>query len=152
VWPTGELSGYHVSREIHQQLDQEARPIERRLRGVEVMGSGTVIRLFDRMSEEWEQQSDGARAPWYDHRVVCCVIRPGPNSADEADHIRRETAPKIAAAGVQIVLVESTPASLRQVSSAEIRTLIAAGDWNGLRARGYVDARICDALESRYTS
>lgn len=152
VWAAGELSGHRVCENLRKEILEQHGAIleERSLAGVEVMGSDTAIRILDAIASEWKATTERVREPRYRDRLVCCVIRRGPRADEEASHIINHTAPSVAAAGVRIIAVDTASPErfVEPVSSADVRALIAAGDWQGLRARSWLNPRVLAALEA----
>ena len=60
------------------------------------------------------------------------------------------TVPGAAAAGVRVLVIDTSRPGygIEGVSSADVRTLMTARDWNGLRVRGWLHPRVLEALES----
>jgi len=51
---------------------------------------------------------------------------------------------------VQVIMIDTARPehSVKPVSSAEVRDLMAVGNWEGLRARGWLHPRVLAALEA----
>jgi hypothetical protein len=151
VWPEGELSGYRVAFRIRQRLLALSSEVSREneIYGIEVMGSETAIRILEPIADEWRSERMAGIEPWFHDRVVCCLVRPGGDHAGDAEHLTAKIAPAITAAGVQLMLVDTEPGSLHDVSSEEIRSLISASNWEELRNGEYLHPRVLDALAHR---
>jgi hypothetical protein len=121
---------------------------ERILMGVEVMGSDAAIRILDENIADWDAADPSVRDSWYQGRVVCCLLRPGPDCAREMEHIEKHTARRAVDLGVELIVVnpESIYLALEAVSSTKIRELLAAGDLERLRARGWLHPKVLAAL------
>jgi nicotinic acid mononucleotide adenylyltransferase len=152
VCPWGEFSSYRACTRLREQLERECAGMlkGRSLTGIEVMGSDTAIRILDRVVEEWRATEVKGRQLWYQNRIVCCLIRPGPESTVEVEHILRITAPEAADTGVEIMLVDSTREALplEAASSREIRALVGRGDWDMLKARQWLHPQVLSSLET----
>jgi nicotinic acid mononucleotide adenylyltransferase len=152
VFPWGEFSSYKTCTRLREQLERECAGLlkGRSLTAIEVMGSDAAIRILDRVIEEWKASEVGERQPWYQKRIICCLIRPSPDSNVQMEHIQRITAPQTADIGVEIILIDATREGLplEAVSSTEIRELVARGDWDLLRALRWVHPKVLSLLES----
>jgi nicotinic acid mononucleotide adenylyltransferase len=146
----GEFRSYRLCNAIRVHLKQECAALRgRNLTGVELMGSDAAIRILDENIADWDSADPSVRASWYRGRVVCCLIRPGVDSAREKEHIERHTARRAADLGVELIVVDpkSTELPLKEVSSTDIRELLAAGDVEHLRARDWLHPDVLAALE-----
>ena len=146
----GEFRSYRLCRALREHLERECAALRgRSLTGVEVMGSDAAIRIFDANIADWDAADPRVRDSWYPGRVVCCLLRPGSDSAREMAHIEKHTARRVVDLGVELIVVdpESIHPTLEDVSSTEIRELLAAGDFELLRARGWLHPQVLAALE-----
>jgi len=152
VCPWGEFSSYKVCTRLREQLERECAGLlnGRSLTGIEVMGSDAAIRILDRVIDEWRALELDERQPWYQKRIICCLIRPGPESGVEIEHILKSTAPQAADIGVEIILIDSTREALplEAVSSTAIRELVGRGDWELLTARRWLHPKVLSSLET----
>ena len=147
----GEFRSYRLCRELREHLERECTALTgQRITGVEVMGSDTAVRIFDANIADWDAADPSVRDSWYTGRVVCCLLRPGSESAREIEHIEKHTAPRVVDLGVELIVVdpESVHPAVEDVSSTEIRELLAAGDFELLRARGWLHPHVLAALEN----
>jgi nicotinic acid mononucleotide adenylyltransferase len=145
----GEFRSYRLCTALHDHLTREYAALNGRiLTGVELMGSDAAIRILDQNIADWDAADPGARDSWYRGRVVCCLLRPGPDSAREREHIEEHTSRRAMDLGVELIVVypESICPPLEAVSSTEIRELLAAGDLEHLRARGWLHPQVLSAL------
>jgi hypothetical protein len=149
VCPRGEFSSYRACVRLCEQLERELLN-GRSVAGIEVMGSDTAIRILDGVFEKWSATEVDRGQPWYERRIVCCLVRPGPESSAEMEHIIRITAPRAADVGIQIILVDTTSevAPLETISSTAIRELVATDDWDALRALRWLHPRVLSSLET----
>jgi nicotinic acid mononucleotide adenylyltransferase len=144
----GEYRSYRLCAALREYLVRECGLRGRGLTGVEIMGSDAAIRILDKNIEDWDAADPAVRHTWYRGRVVCCLLRPGSNSAREREHIEKHTACRAIDLGVELVVVEpeSISPSLQAVSSTEIRDLLEAGDVERLRNRGWLHPDVLAAL------
>ena len=147
VCASGEFRSYRLCAALREYLERECVELKgHSLTGIEVMGSDTAIRILDGNIADWD--SSGARVPWYQRRVVCCLLRPGRDYAFEMAHIQKHTARRAADLGVEVVVVDpdSIHPPLEAVSSSEIRKLLAEGELEQLRARKWLHPGVLTAL------
>jgi nicotinic acid mononucleotide adenylyltransferase len=153
VCPWGEFSSSRVSVGLREQLQVEGSDFlsGRSLTGLEIMGSDTTLRIFDEILREWSKTESRRRKPWYQDRIIYCVIRPGLNTSEEKEHIRNVIAPEAAQVGIKIIIVDTTGTHtpLEPVSSRDIRKLVARRDWDELRALGWLQPQVLVAIENR---
>jgi nicotinic acid mononucleotide adenylyltransferase len=145
----GESRSHRLCAALREHLKRECSALKgRNLTGVELMGSDAAIRILDKNIADWDAADPGARDSWYQGRVVCCLLRPGPNSVGEKEHIERHTARRAIDLGVELISVnpEFIRPALEPVSSTEIRALLAAGDLELLRDRGWLHPQVLAAL------
>jgi hypothetical protein len=146
----GEFRSYRLCSMLREHLMRECAALRGRiLTGIEVMGSDTAIRILDRTIADWDAADPGARDFWYKDRVICCVPRPGQNLPVEISHIEKHTARRaMDDLGVELIVIDpgSIFPPLESVSSTEIRQLLAVGDFETLRARGWLHPRVLAAL------
>jgi hypothetical protein len=145
----GEFRSYRLCTALREHLEHECAELNgRSLTGIEVMGSDAAIRILDKNIADWD--GAGVRDFWYQGRVVCCLLRPGPNSAGEMAHIQKHTARRATDLGIKLIVVdpESIRPALETVSSSAIRGLLATGDLEGLCARGWLHPEVLAALAS----
>lgn len=148
----GEFSSYRACTRLREQLELQCAALlkGRSLTGIEVMGSDTAIRILDKVFEEWTAAEGDKGRPWYEGRTICCLVRPGPESSAEMEHILRITAPQTADIGIEIILVDTTQEAfpLEAVSSTEIRELVARGEWDKLKALRWLHPHVLRSLET----
>jgi nicotinic acid mononucleotide adenylyltransferase len=147
----GEFRSYRLCKALREHLERECAELRgRSLSGVEVMGSDAAIRIFDANIADWDTAEPSVRDSWYSGRVVCCLVRPGPDSAREMEHIEKHTTRRVVDLGVELIVVDSKSIhpALEEVGSTEIRELLAGGDFELLRARGWLHPRVLAALEN----
>jgi nicotinic acid mononucleotide adenylyltransferase len=144
----GEVSSNNACRGVQTQLEHYCFDVlnGRRLTGVEIMGSDTVVRIF---STILVQASSGASESTQRGRVVCCILRPGPETVAEREHIARVLAPGAATLGVELMLVEPKLGAppIESVSSSAIRELVSRRDWEVLRSKGWLQPAVLKAME-----
>lgn len=152
VCPWGEFSSYRACIRLREQLERECTGLlkGRSLTGIEVMGSDTAIRIIDRVVEEWRAGEVDKRQAWYQSRIVCCLMRPGREASIEMEHIRRITAPQAADIGVEIIPVDTTRevVPLEAANSTVIRELAGRGDWDVLKALGWLHPQVLSSLQT----
>jgi nicotinic acid mononucleotide adenylyltransferase len=144
----GEFRSYRLCIALREHLEREYAELNgRNLTGIEVMGSDAAIRILDQNIAEWDRADPGVRDSWYHGRVICCLLRPGPDSAGEMARIQKYTR-RAADLGVELIVVdpESIRPALEAVSSSEIRKLLAAGDLERLRAQRWLHPKVLAAL------
>jgi nicotinic acid mononucleotide adenylyltransferase len=144
----GEFRSYRLCAALREYLVRESSLKGRSLTGIELMGSDVAIRILDKNIADWDSADPAVRDSWYRGRVVCCLLRPGPNSAGEMEHIEKHTACRATDLGVELIVVEpeSICPALQAVSSTEIRELLEAGDLEGLRNHGWLHPEVLAAL------
>jgi hypothetical protein len=148
VRPFGVMSSYWATRRLLKEIEENGAAFlrGRRVRGVEVMGSDTFLRIFGDMAAEGAD-SNGAFGP-YEERVVCCVIRPG-SSEREKESVHK-LLPFAKDLRVDVAVIDSEDArvaALRDVSSKAICQLIRNGDWDRLRQEGWLHSEVLSALQ-----
>jgi nicotinic acid mononucleotide adenylyltransferase len=113
----------------------------RQIRGVEVMGSDTLRRIFKRLLREGEEATDYSD-------TLCCVQR-GPLGEEEQRHeaFLRSTADRFK---INLTLAHSTsdPPELINVSSTSIRDLMARSQWEQLASTKWLAPLALQALQS----
>jgi nicotinic acid mononucleotide adenylyltransferase len=120
VAPWAEFSSYRATRRLQQAIEsncseelQGRSPI-----GAEVMGSDTILRIVEKLLQEWEPRGSVTPQPWYSERLVCCVVRPGRNSRAEIEQIKTVIQPHAAAMGINVIVYAGEGANpLQEVSS-----------------------------------
>ena len=145
----GEFRSYRLCTALREHLERECAALKgRSLTGIEVMGSDAAIRILDENIADWDAADPGVRDSWYRGRVVCCLLRPGPDSAGEMEHIEKHTARRAVDLGVELIVVdpESIRPTLEAVSSTEIRELLTMGDLECLRDRRWLHPEVLAAL------
>jgi hypothetical protein len=145
----GEFRSYRLCTALREHLERECAELNgHSLTGIEVMGSDAAIRIIDENIADWDGADPGVRDSWYQGRVVCCLLRPGPDSVGEMAHIQKHTERRAADLGMELIVVgpESICPALEAVSSSEIRALLAAGDLERLRARRWLHPEVLAAL------
>jgi hypothetical protein len=144
----GEFRSYRLCSTLREYLVRDVALKGHGLTGIEVMGSDTAIGILDKNIADWDATDSKARDFWYPDRVVCCVPRPGSDSAAAMHHIEKHTARRVVDLGVEFILLDphSFGPALEPVSSTEIRQLLAAGDFEGLRAQGWLHPQVLSAL------
>jgi len=113
------------------------------------MGSDTVVRVFGKILAE---NSPKGLESTQQGRLVCCLLRPGTESAAQNKYIEGVLAPGAADLGAQLLLVEATfwEPSLEPISSSAIRELIAKGDWEELRSKGWLQPSVLNAIQPHH--
>ena len=112
------------------------------------MGSDTFLRIFGKMAKV-ATESDSELTP-YQERAVCCVIRPGINSASEREKVGK-LLPFAQDLRVDVTVFDSEDArvaALRDISSSSIRQLIRRRDWDRLQEKGWLHPEVLSALRS----
>ncbi|HKO41936.1 MAG TPA: hypothetical protein VJU84_01495 [Pyrinomonadaceae bacterium] len=146
----GEFSSNWACRGVRSELERACGDIlrGRRLTGVEIMGSDTVVRIFDKILME---HSSGTRGSAQQGRTVCCLLRPGPDKAAQRKHIESVLIPGSSELGVKLMIVEPTSSDppLEQISSSAIRELVSKGEWESLRSKGWLAPSVLEALQLR---
>ena len=152
VCSLGEFSSYRACTRIREQVERQCAGLleGRTLTGLEVMGSDTAIRIMDKLVEEWATTDVGGRQPWYHSRIVCCIVRPGPESSADTDRVLKFTAARAAEIGISVILVDGALEAfpLEVVSSTDVRELLQKRDWEGLRARRWLHPEVLRSLET----
>jgi hypothetical protein len=148
VCSKGEVSSNTVCRGVRSELEHYCFDIlnGRRLTGVEIMGSDTVVRIFGKILV---QNNSGKRGSTQRGRVVCCLLRPRLESTAERKQIERVLVQGAADLGVELMLAEPTPGEslLEPVSSSAIRELVSRSDWEALRSKGWLHPAVLKDLE-----
>jgi len=82
----GEFSSNRACRGIHNELQYHCFKVlgDRQLTGVEIMGSDVVVRIFDKVLNE---NSSKEKVMSWQNRIICCLLRPGPDSITHRNHI-----------------------------------------------------------------
>jgi hypothetical protein len=145
VCAKGELSSNLVSWEIRRELESALAHIlrGRSLTSVELMGSDTVVRIFEKILARDSAATAGAQRG----RVVHWFLRAGD---DRARHeIESDIAPRAARLGVELLAVDPGPGgpALRGISSNEIRRLASDGRWQTLQSNGWLTPSVLQLLE-----
>ncbi len=150
VCPWGEFSSYRLCVAIGEKLRHDCtRALKgRSLTGIEMMSSDAAIRILDKILEEWRAKHVDVRKLWYQGRIVCCVIRPGPKSGGETRYIQNVIVPGAAEIGVELIIIDAARerVSLEGISSTDIRELVARGDWDQLSVRRWLHPQVLSAL------
>lgn len=144
----GEFRSYRLCSALHEYLARERSLNGRSLTGIEIMGSDAAIRILDKNVEDWDMADPRVRHSWYRGRVVCCLLRPGPDCAGEMEHIAKHTARRVAELGMELIVIDSRSIrpALKAVTSTEIRELLAMGDLERLRAQGWLHPEVLATL------
>ena len=145
----GEFRSHRLCTALQEHLKRECAELNgRSLTGIEVMGSDAAIRILDQNIADWDNADRGVRDSWYQGRVICCLVRPGPNSGGEMARIQKHIARRAADLGLELIVIdpESVRPALEAVSSSEIRELLAAGDLERLRARRWLHPEVLAEL------
>lgn len=149
-----EFRTYWVCTTVREQVERQCTALlrGRRIWGIEVMGSDTAIRIMEDLIAEWEATNYTGCEPWYRGRVVCCVIRPGPDSVADSERLLSFIIPRTAAMDITIILVdgEREGLPLEAISSTQIRSLVATRDWDELRAREWLHPEVLRSLEASH--
>jgi nicotinic acid mononucleotide adenylyltransferase len=152
VCSLGEFRTHRVCTTVREQVERQCTALLRGhgIWGIEVMGSDTAIRIMEDLIAEWESTNCTECEPWYRGRVVCCVIRPGPDSAAHSERLVSFIIPRTAAMDITIILVdgEREGLPLKAISSTQIRSLMATHDWDELRAREWLHPQVLRSLEA----
>lgn len=152
VCSLGDFSTYRACTRIREQVERQCGGLlqQRPITGVEVMGSDTAIRIIDKLIDDWATVDVMKREPWYDSRIVCCVLRPGSKSTADVERILTYTAPRAVDVGITVRLVDGAQEGLQleAVSSTEVRELIQRHDWEGLRAKRWLHPEVLRLLET----
>lgn len=136
VAPWAEWSSYRATELLSRSIQAKLGSLlaGRSLLGIECMGSDTVERILVRLLAEWDSRSEPNSPPWYRDRRVCCVRRPGSDSAAQIDRIKSDLGPRALALGLRIILCDEAGAvPLRSVSSQDVREYIGARRWSELQ-------------------
>lgn len=146
----GELSSKWACWGVRDELEQGCVDLlqERRLTGVEIMGSDTVVRIFDKVLME-HSQHEGMST--HHGRTVCCLLRRGPEMAAQKKYIETVLVPGVSKLGVELMILEPgvLDPPLEQVSSSAIRELVSRGEWEELRRKGWLPPSVLKALQMR---
>jgi hypothetical protein len=147
VCSKAEFSSNRVCRRIRKELEHHCADIlkGRRLAGVEIMGSDTVVRIFDRVLAQEGSSRSSQRG-----RAVFCFLRPGSEHAAEREHVMRVLLPQAPRLGVELRLFQPALGDqpLGWVSSSAIRDLVSKGDWVALRSKGWLHPAVLQALQT----
>ena len=149
--PWVESSSYRACEQLGRSIQADCRGLlaGRSVVGIECMGSDTVERILERLLAEWDSRSDPDSPPWYRGRRVCCLLRPGLDSAARIERIRTDLGPRALALGLRIILVDEAGAMpLRPVSSRAIRDAIDAGRWSELQAAGWLAPPVFERIRA----
>ena len=144
-----ELSSKRACNGVRSELEHCCCDVldGRRLTGVEIMGSDTVVRIFSKTL--MENTAKGGRST-QQGRVICCVLRLGSESAAQSKYIEGVLVPAAADLGVELMLLETTLCGppLEPVSSSAVRELILKGDWEKLRSNGWLEPSVLKAIQT----
>ena len=146
----GEFSSNWACRAVRNELEQGCIDVlnGRQLTGIEVMGSDTVVRIFDKVLLKHSRQQDVSSQRG---RTVCCLLRRGPQHAEQQKHIETVLVPRMSELGVELLILDATAADppLEQVSSSAIRELVSRHEWEVLQAQAWLPPRVLQALRAR---
>lgn len=152
VAPFAEFSSYRATLRLQQDLRSKCRQElqGRDVVGIEIMGSDTAVRILERVIREWETGGDDNRAPRYHpERLVCCLVRPGPDAPGQIERLHSVMEPVVAAVGIKLLVYSGeATSSLQELSSSDIRRAIATLSWDGLRERDWLPPRVLERLRS----
>lgn len=144
-----EFSSNRARRAVQSELEEQCQEVlgGRSIKGVEIMGSDTVVRIFSKIIAEPDR---AATKSSQQGRAVCYLLRSGPATATERKEIKDILAPQIATLGVELLPVESASEEpqLKPVSSSAIRELVVKRDWKNLRSKGWLPPQVLEALET----
>jgi cytidylyltransferase-like protein len=148
VCSKGEVSSYMVCRGVRRELEHYCCDVlsGRRLTGIEIMGSDTVVRIFGKILM---QNSSKKRESTQRGRVVCCLLRPSLESMAERKQIERVLVPGVADLGIELILAEPTlgESLLEPVSSSAIREIVSRSDWEALRSKEWLHPAVMKDFE-----
>lgn len=143
-----EFSSNTACRAVRSELERHCLDVAagRRITGVEIMGSDTVVRIFSKILAE---KSKATSTSTQRGRFVCCLLRPGKENAIEKNLIAGVFIPEAAKLGIELTLVTPTVADppLESVSSTVIRQLLLKRDWQTLRSTGWLHPAVFDNLK-----
>ena len=146
----GELSSKWACRGVRDELEHGCVDIlqGRPLTGVELMGSDTVVRIFDKILMEHRNQEGTSTQRG---RTICCLLRAGPERAAQEKYIETVLVPGVSELGVELIILKPTvfDPPLEQVSSSAIRELVSRGEWEVLRSKGWLPPGVLKALQMR---
>jgi hypothetical protein len=149
VCSKAELSSNFVRREIASELESSFADVfkGRRLDGVEVMGSDTVLRIFGKILIDG---NGSISEPPRRERIIYWLARAGPESATQRIKIQTLITPEAAKLGIEFIAVGPRLGDrpLSNISSNTICKLASKGDWVTLRSTGWLAPAVIDALES----
>jgi hypothetical protein len=146
----GEFSSKWVCNGIRTELEYYCFDIlqGRLITGVEIMGSDSVVRIFNKVLESSDSRDRKLLAQ---RRIICCLLRPGQESASQRKHIQSVLIPGVMDMGVQIILPD--PATfdppLEEVSSSAIRKLVSTGSWDILESTGWLHPDVFKAFHAK---
>jgi len=146
----GEFSSNWACRGVRNEIEQGCVDVlnGRQLTGVEVMGSDTVVRIFEKVLQKHSRQEDVSTQRG---RTVCCLLRRGPQHAEQKQHIETVLVARMSGLGVELLVLDATTSDppLEQVSSSAIRELVARDKWDVLQSHGWLSPRVLQALRAR---
>ena len=148
----GEFSSNWACRGVRREIEHQCVDIlqGRRLTGVEVMGSDTVVRIFGKILMGNSSQGGVSTQQG---RTVCCLLRPGLERSAQRKHIESVLMPGVSGLGVELMIIEPTflDPPLEQISSSAIRELVSRGEWGVLRLKGWLQPSVLKALQDAGT-
>jgi hypothetical protein len=144
-----EFSSNVACHGIRHELEQHCSDLldARPLKGVEIMGSDTVMRIFQKILPPAERGP--LENSWQRGRVVCCIPRAASSAEAESEEIKKVLLPGLAALGIELIFVKPLGGDplLEPVSSSAVRELIATGNWEELRSKGWLHSVVLNALQ-----
>ena len=144
----GELSSNWVKRCLQSELELHCKDLLKgqRFNGVEIMGSDTIIRIFDKINTQ--NISKYTESTQYG-RVICYFLRPGLNKTKQNKNIE-DISVDASRLGIELINVAQIYGniSLEPISSTFIRELISKGDWKTLRSMGCLAPAVLKALQT----
>jgi hypothetical protein len=146
VCSTGEMSSNWIRRAVQNELERDLGKLleGRRLEGVELMASDTVMRIFDKILAEKEGRPGESTQQG---RIICWFVRPGLSGS--ADHIETTIVPGAGKLGVKMMRLEPNlfGPPLKAVSSSAVRRLLSQNDWQALHSNGWLDPEVARTLD-----
>ncbi len=146
----GEFSSKWACWKIRTELEDQCFQVlnGRRLTGMEIMGSDSFVRIFDKILKE---NDDTKRERFQQPRMICCLPRPGFNDTSQRKHIQNVIMPSLADLGVGLISPhpKNLDFPLKEVSSSSILELVSNGYWETLQSKGWLHLNVLKALQTK---
>jgi hypothetical protein len=144
----GEVSSKWACRSVQREIQEFcADDLDgRTLKGIEIMGSDTIVRLFSKMLAQGKTKLSQSLLRG---RTFCCVMRAGMESSVEEAYIREKICPAAADHDARVVVVEQLFADRQSgaFGSSTIRGLVSKGEWTTIEANQWLHPGVLSILK-----